>query len=450
LIAAVFWRFTQASYYSSRIEIAGEQAFLYLLTIAGVIFFLLTRLLTKDHAMPKGRITKRAADALHCPPGKDRVFLWDSSLAGFGVCCFPAARKVYVAQFRAAGRSHRVTIGAHGRLTPEQARSEAKKLLGAVETGTNPIAERRAARDVRTFKAIADDFQKLHVATKRKGRTGDEYRRILQFHILPTIGGKRITDVRRADMARLHGNLAGTPYEANRTLAVVSSVWNWAAGRGEAAAVDNPTRGIERYPERGRERFLTSDELARLGDALRETKIDPSAAAAIRLLILTGARLREILDAQWQYVDFERGVIFLPDSKTGKKPIYLSAASLTILSAVPRIDGNPHIIPGGKAGQPKADLTRPWRAVTKAAGIAGLRLHDLRHSFASIGAGASLGLPIIGKLLGHSQAATTHRYAHLEADPLRRAAETIGATIDAAMRGEKVGNIVALAKGKTR
>lgn len=232
-----------------------------------------------------------------------RDFLWDSSLAGFGVCCFPTGRKVYVAQFRKDGRSHRVTIGAHGRLTPDEARSQAKTILGAVETGANPIAERRAARDVRTFKAVADDFLRFHVATKRKERTGDEYRRILQIHILPAIGGKRIVDVRRADMARLHGNLSGTPYEANRTLAVVSSVWNWAAGRGEAATVDNPARGIERYPEQGRERFLTSYELARLGDTLREARADLFAVAAIRLLILTGARLREILHARWEHVD---------------------------------------------------------------------------------------------------------------------------------------------------
>jgi hypothetical protein len=141
----------------------------------------------------------------------------------------------------------------------------------------------------------------------------------------------------------------------------------------------------------------------------------------IRLLILTGARLREILHARWEFIDFERGVIFLPDSKTGKKPIYLSAAALAVLSTLPHLEGNPHIIPGDRTGQPRVDLKRPWTAVTKAARLEGLRIHDLRHSFASIGAGASLGLPIIGKLLGHSQPSTTARYAHLDADPMRRA-----------------------------
>jgi integrase len=182
-------------------------------------------------------------------------------------------------------------------------------------------------------------------------------------------------------------------------------------------------------------------------EANRRTVLDPFAVAAIRLLILTGARLREILDAQWQHVDFERGVIFLPDSKTGRKPVYLNAPALEVLSGLPRIEGNPHIIAGMKDGAPRADLKKPWAAVTKAAGIEGLRIHDLRHSFASVGAGASLGLPIIGKLLGHTQAATTHRYAHLDADTVRRAAETIGTTIAAAMGGVP-SNVVPIAKAR--
>jgi integrase len=148
-----------------------------------------------------------------------------------------------------------------------------------------------------------------------------------------------------------------------------------------------------------------------------------------------------------QHVDIKRGVIFLPDSKTGKKPVYLSAAALAVLAEIPRVEGNPYIVPGAKAGKPRAGLAKPWAAICKAAGLVGVRRHDLRHTFASTGAGASMGLPIIGKLLGHTQAATTARYAHLDADPMRRAADTIGATIAAAMES-KSGVVMTLRRKK--
>jgi integrase len=431
----------------------------------------------KGRKMATGPITKISVDALACSRSKDREILWDGghreAVRGFGVVAFRNGGKCYIAQYRKDGRSRRTRIGEHGRLTPEEARREARKVLGAVEGGRDPIAERRAAREVRTFKAVATDFLQLHVRAKRKARTADEYERILAQHVIPAFGSKRIVDLRRADVAKLHGKLSASPYQANRAVALVSAVWNWAARRDEVSFADNPARAVERFAEKGRERFLTSEELARLGEVLREgesvglpysvdetrptskhapkadhrrKKLDPFAVAAIRLLILTGARLREILDAQWSQLDLERGVLFLADSKTGKKPLYLSAAAQAVLASIPRVKGNPHIIAGTLEGAPRADLNKPWRSVRKAAQLDGVRVHDLRHSFASFGAGASLGLPIIGKLLGHSQAATTHRYAHLDADPLRRAADTIGNTIAAAMDGGRTGNVVQLPK----
>lgn len=411
--------------------------------------------------MTKIRISKRTVDALICPGGKDRAFLWDGALAGFGVAAFPNGRKVYVVQYRQSGRSRRVNIGEHGRLTPDEARSRAKTILGAVEGGADPIQERRSARAVRTFKEVAQDFMTIYAARQCKPRTQAEYRRWIDKHLLPAFGPRRFRDITRADLADLHGDLADTPTEANHVAALFRTIWNWAARRDEVDEAANPARRLDRYKEQSRERFLTKDEFARLGESLRlaetdglpyeidesgpkskhaakpenrRVKIDPFALAAIRLLILTGARRREILDAQWSQVDFERGILFLPDSKTGRKPVYLSAAAQAVLSDLPRVDGNPHIIPGANEGAPRADLNKPWEAVRRAAGLEGVRLHDLRHSFASLGAGASLGLPIIGKLLGHSQAATTQRYAHLDADPLRRAVDAIGDTISAAMR----------------
>ncbi len=419
--------------------------------------------------MSKGRISKRSVDALACPPGKDRVFLWDDALAGFGVVAFPTGKKAYVAQYRKDGRSRRVAIGLHGRLTPDEARSMAKTTLGKVEQGTDPVEERRKARAVRAFREVAEEWLRLHVAAKTKGRTGDAYERTLRLHILPAIGSKRIVDVCAPDVARLHAKLADTPYQANKARAVVSAIWNWAADeRHEVARAANPAQGAKRFTEHKRQRFLRTEELTRLGDALRKgetvgleysvdegspmakhapkpdhrrIKLDPFAVAAIRLLILTGARLREILHAQWSQVDIERGMLLLADSKTGEKPLYLSAAAQAVLAGLPRIEGNPYIIAGSKDGEPRADLKKPWAAVTRVAALRGVRIHDLRHSFASFGAGAKLGLPIIGRLLGHSQPATTARYAHLDADPLHSAVETIGATITAAMDRNAVDNV---------
>jgi integrase len=174
----------------------------------------------------------------------------------------------------------------------------------------------------------------------------------------------------------------------------------------------------------------------------RFTAIAPSAAAALRLLLFTGCRLREVLHLRWEHVDMERGCLFLPDSKSGRKTVILNAPALAVLNTLDRIGG--YVVPSYDPEQPRHDLKRPWDAVTKRAGLAGVRLHDLRHTYASFGAGGGFGLPIIGKLLGHTQASTTQRYAHLDADPLRRASDAIGGRIAAALEGRRPGQVVRL------
>ena len=222
---------------------------------------------------------------------------------------------------------------------------------------------------------------------------------------------------------------------------------------------DNPAKGVQKYPDKSGERYLTSEEMLRLGEAIRDaetagikrkpseskhapkrpenqrTVIDAWSAAALRLLIFTGCRLGEILNLRWNEVDLERGLLFLPNSKTGRKTVVLSSAAQSILAALPRL--GIYVIASETAGKenekPRADLKRPWSLVRARAGLDEVRLHDLRHSFASVGAGAGMGLPVIGKLLGHSQASTTQRYAHLDADPVRAAANTIANKIEEAM-----------------
>lgn len=424
--------------------------------------------------MARTKISKTLVELLTCPAGEDRVFLWDGYLSGFGVMALPSGNKSYVAQYRQNGKSHRVTIGKHGRLTPDEARSKAKKILGNAESGVDLVAQRRAARGVRTFDQLANEFMAQHMAAKRKPRSHKSYASLLKNHIIPKLGTKRLTEVTKSDVSKLHGSMKDTPGAANRALAVISSAWNWAAVHDEIDKNQNPAAGIERYPEHSKERFLSDAELTKLGETLRtaettglpwqadldgpnakhipkkkqSTVVEPYAIAAIRLLLLTGARLGEILSAKWSYFDEQRGLLLLPDSKTGKKPIYLAAAAIAVLAAIPRLDGNPYIIPGtglsrrakkktssSHTVRPRTDLNKPWKSISTAAGLDGVRLHDLRHSFASTGASASLGLQMIGKLLGHAHTTTTARYAHLADDPAKRANELISGHIAAALSG---------------
>ncbi len=414
--------------------------------------------------MPSLKINKRAVDAL--APATQPFIAYDSDLAGFGIRVMPSGAKSYVVEYRphGGGRSvhkRRVTVGKVGALTPEQARKAAADMLARVRLGGDPAEEIATKRCAVTVAGICEAFEAEHLATKVKPRTAEAHALALT-RLKAAHGNAKAEALTKHQVAALHVRMRDAPYAANRALAVWGKLFTWGAARGLVPNGFNPARGIERYREQGRERFLSGEELARLGEALRrgetvglewaaeETtprakhaskqisrrlKLDPFAVAAIRLLIFTGARLREILHARWAQVDLERGILFLVESKTGRKPIYLSAAAQAVLAVVPHIEGNPYIIAGAKDGSPRADLKKPWEAVRRAAGVEGLRLHDLRHSFASVGAGASLGLPIIGRLLGHTQPATTQRYAHLDADPLRRAAETIGLSLAAAMNG---------------
>jgi integrase len=422
------------------------------------------------------KLTKQSLPRLN--PRSKPYIEYDSDLPGFGVAVYPSGIKSWVCEYRPHGGGRgvakkRVTLGKTSQLTPEQARKAAGVMLATVRLGGDPPQEKLERRASVTVGELIDLFDSQYVGPMLKPGTIVSHRIALEE--LRAHGALKATALTRAHVTTLHFRMADRPYAANRAIAVWSKAFAWAASTGLIPEGQNPAKGMKKYREQGRERFLTSEELARLGDTLRKgettglpysvdetkptakhaakddnrrVKLDQYAAAAIRLLILTGARLREILHAKWEQVDVERGLIFLADSKTGKKPLYLSAAAQKVLADLPRIQGNPHVIAGAKDGAPRSDLKKPWAAVSRAAGLEGVRIHDLRHSFASFGVGKSLGLPIIGKLLGHTQAATTHRYAHLDADPMRRAVETIGVTISAAMQGDRDAKVVPLRKAE--
>ncbi len=428
------------------------------------------------------RITKRVVDAIK-PDGTD-FYVFDSDLIGFGVRVRKSGAMSYIVRYRAGfGRSapvRRVTIAKIGKVTPELARERARELLADVVKGADPAKERSDYRSAPAFEQVAKKFLE-HIELKRKPSTALSYKQLLAKHAYPAFGSKKAVEVSAEDVEKLHLKLAATPMAANRLRAVISSMYNWATtGRKKHLPVEteNPAVVLMKYPEGRRERFLSTDEISLLAAAINEgetsgipwepdpekkikhakkaanryAKIGQPAALALRLLLLTGARLREILHLKWEYVDFERGLLLLPDSKTGQKTIILNAPALSLLSSAPRLGA--YVIAGETAGadeeKPRSDLKRPWALVTKRAGLEGLRIHDLRHSFASFGAGGGMGLPVIGKLLGHTQAATTQRYAHLDADPLRRASDAIANTIAAAMGENKgKGEVVPLPQRKT-
>src|SRR6476620_6548741 len=358
--------------------------------------------------------------------------VWDRDVKGFGVRRQREAVK-YVLKSRIRGKDYGFTLGTHGSpWTPDMARQEAKRMLGEIAAGRNLAEVREQQRSVLTLAEVADRFLEEH-GKKVERRTITEYGRLLRRHALPALGNRPIDAIDRAAIAKLHHSLASTPRQANLLLSVLSKMMGWAAKRGLFASEANPCRGIDRYKESRRERFLSTAELGRLGEVLREVEQEqtssPYAVAAIRLLLLTGARVSEILTLPWDHVDPDHRQLRLSRSKTGPKSIYLTRAVAEILQSLPRVKGNPYVIVGERPGAHLVNLQKPWQRIRARAGLEDVRLHDLRHSYASVGATGGLSLLFVGKLLGHRQASTTHRYAHLAEDPVRQAGEQISEAI---------------------
>ena len=386
----------------------------------------------------RGKITKRSVDTLKPAADGAETVLWDSELKGFGIRVQRGGAKSYVLHYRVGtGRGaplRKLTIGRHGSpWSPETARREAKTLLGLIEDGADPAADKMARRKAPTVTELAERFLAEHAEAKRKSGTAAEYKRLLDKIILPALGKRKVADVTRADVTKLHHANRAAPYQANRVLAVLSKMFNLAEQWGLRPDGSNPRRHVEKFGERKRERMLSPAELARLGDALAAYDGSPYAVAAIKLLVFTGARLGEVLGLRWDWVDFERGEARLSDSKTGPKTLHLPPPALAVLTELPRVDGNSYVIVGAKPGAALVNLEKPWQAIRRPAGLDDVRLHDLRHAFASVAASSGMGLPIIGKILGHSQPATTARYAHLASDPVKAAAAAVASKIAAAM-----------------
>lgn len=338
------------------------------------------------------KLTKREVDKAE--PKAQRFTIFDDELKGFGLRVFPTGAKSWVVEYRPdhGGRrtaKRRLTLGSASTLTPDEARRAARLELAKVRLGNDPARAKNETRRAATVAEIGRAYLADHADAKRKPRTAEHYRDVIERIVLPDLGTMKAESVTRADVGRLRLKWKHTHVQANRMLGIISGLYGFAAKRGLVPEGVNPARGIEKYPESRRERFLSVDELVRIGAAIRaaetvgiawdvdetsptakhvpknnrKTIIGPHAAAALRLLIFTGARLREILHLRWEHVDFGRGLLLLPDSKTGKKTIILNAPALVILSELPRIGA--YVIAGEAPDKPRADLKRPWEVVAR-------------------------------------------------------------------------------------
>jgi integrase len=389
-------------------------------------------------------------------------------LSRFGVRVKPTGARSYVLQYRnAGGQSKRLTLGRVGVLTPDQARSEARSALANVARGKDPVAEKRAQRAVPLVAELVETYLLEGPADKpdKKASSWATDASNLRRHAVPLLGRRRASTLTKRDIQQLLASVtsgatkaadrqsgksrgrvrvrggAGTAW---RTTVVFAGMLAWAVGRG---LIDkNPAEGVRLNKPNRRERFLTNDEVARLGDALAAIELDganPKALAIIRLLLLSGARRNEIESLRPGYVDFQRGAAFLPDSKTGQKTVALGAPALKVLAAN-MIEGATWVFPAVRGDGYYRGVSKVWRTVAKAAGLRGVRIHDLRHSFASVVIAGNNSLFLLGKILGHAKAETTEKYAHLMLDPVRAVADQASRRLAGALKSNEGSTVVKL------
>ena len=367
---------------------------------------------------------------------RDTVF-WDRELTGFGIRIYPTGGKVYVAQARGPDGPKRVTVGRHGVIGAEQARRRAALIIARVKAGEEPVPLPLAAKLAGdpTVADLAARYLEEHVAVRCKPSTENGVRTMIHRHIVPALGKLPLEAVNRARVADLHRQLSASPATANRVIKTLSHMYRLAEGWGMVGEGCNPCRSVKKYPERKRDRFLTDAEFVRLGRVLDEAAaqrgVPTQAVAAIRLLMLTGCRKSEILTLRWEEVDLDAGEIHLAETKTGARTVQLPPSAVRLLEALPRRAGSSWVLPGNRPETHMSGIDTAWRTVRAQAGLNDLRIHDLRHSFASRALALGETLPVIGKLLGHSDIETTARYAHLARDSIHEAAERIADSISA-------------------
>jgi len=410
----------------------------------------------------KAKIARRLLETSGAKRHKGELWIWDTEVRGFYARNQGHAGSSwwYGVKYRLGGKARYHVIGEDGasipvdvceRLgltqgaawAPEAARRDAERVRGLIRSGADPDAD----RGIPTLRDSADRYLEQHARPFKKPRSLEEDEGLFERHLLPAFGDFRLDRIDQAAVTRFAQERKAKPITANRALALLSHVYTKAAEWGLVPRALNPALGVPRYKERKIERFLSAEELGRLGAALRaleaEGEVSRFGLAAIRLLVFTGARPSEALGLTWEMVDLQRGVLNIPDSKTGAKVIHLNPPAAKLLAALPRIDGDPRVFPpyqkerkGRRVAE--ADLESAWRQVRDRAKLTGIRLYDAaRHSFASIAVSGGASLYLVGGLLGHRKATTTQRYAHLSADPLRAVNDAVGQRLAAALEGRK-------------
>ena len=363
---------------------------------------------------------------------KDTVY-WDCYHTGFGVRVYPTGSKVYIAQARGPGGAKRVTIGRHGVINADEARRRAALVINRIKSGEEAVPKQTKPVVGPTVAEAAARYLAEYVEVRCKPKTAAMTRSLLRTRILPALGGTPLVGVERAQVAELHQSMHETPMTANRTVGILSALYRHAERWGLVPeGGPNPCGTVVKFPNRQGERFLTDEEFIRLGRVLDEMENSRKSAktVAIRLLALTGCRKSEILTLRWENVVLQEGELRLADTKTGARVVSLPPQAVALLAALPREEGNPWVFPGRKPGAPIRDIQSTWAAIRSRAGLDDVRLHDLRHSFASRALALGESLPMIGRLLGHSRIETTARYAHLARDTAHEAAERVATSIE--------------------
>lgn len=380
------------------------------------------------------KLTKRTVDGFEIRASD--YLVWDCDMRGFGLRVYPSGKKTYLIQYRAGRRTRRITLGQHGVLTTEEARKHARQLLGDVARGEDPSAMRQAQRHAPTVAGLCDRFLEEYVDQHCKPATVRDYRSIIRRLIRPRLGPMQIAEVTRADVVSFHHGIRDTPYQANRAVSMLSKLFNLAEDWGLRQAGSNPARRIKKFREEEKKRFLSDAEQIRLGEVLGAVLEDGSetihAVSAILLLIYTGCRLNEILTLRWDYIAPHH--LELPDSKTGKRRIPLPREAHDILMDLPRRDGNPYVILGEGDHEPLVNLQKPWRRIRCMAGLDDVRIHDLRHTYASVAMKSGIDPFTLKEIMGHKNLQTTLRYAHLEDEAVQRAAGSVASRLAGSIR----------------